>query len=71
MWKTLTANSNWLPVAYRLFQGMEKKKRALHAFGVLVSIWLGRRCSRISVDLCERINDRDTVGTHTAAHVRR
>lgn len=38
--------------------------------GVLVSIWLGRRCSSISVDLCERINDRDTVGTHSAAHVR-
>lgn len=25
MWKTLTAKSNWLPVAYHHFQGMEKK----------------------------------------------
>lgn len=70
MWKTLTAKCNWLPVAYHLFQGVEKKCTQ-RAFGVLVSIWLGRRCSRISVDLCERNNDRDTLGTHTAAHVRR
>lgn len=28
MWKTLTAKSNWLPVAYHLFQGMGKKKSA-------------------------------------------
>lgn len=49
MWKTLTAKSSWLPVAYRLFQG---KRYTRLIFCVCVCLFVCEHVVRVWMQVC-------------------
>ncbi len=66
MWKTLTAKSNWLPVAYRLFQG---KRYTRLMFSVCVCLLVSERCGCVHLCVRERKRERQSAHTCCRSHV--